>query len=367
MADITKIKVNGTTYNIKDASAVETVTVNNVTLMPVDNDINIGTVVTSESDPTVPSWAKASTKPTYTASEVGAQETLVSGTNIKTINNNSILGSGNLEVGGGGTVVYDGDSTTDTPYENLFMDTVASGVNGLIVGGIDMDLLWENSTPTEAFSAQTVSGISVSDYALIYILLKLGKTSPKFCTVLIESSNRNQFYATIIDGSARAYRMVTLSNTSVTFTNAFQGSFSASVTESGNYVIPYAIYGIKSATAISKATESYKSGDVLRISNYSIFCGHLTGSAKKIEFYIPFDKPCEATSATLTGVIYARHVGGGYLLNSVDFTSANVGTISYQVKKTGLWVQATSENAYTVANNTPVSVAFNNATITFGG
>lgn len=28
--------------------------------------------ITSESDPTVPSWAKASTKPSYTASEVGA-------------------------------------------------------------------------------------------------------------------------------------------------------------------------------------------------------------------------------------------------------------------------------------------------------
>lgn len=57
----------------------------------------------SESDPTVPAWAKASSKPTYTASEVGAQETLVSGMNIKTINGDSILGSGNLVVSGGGS------------------------------------------------------------------------------------------------------------------------------------------------------------------------------------------------------------------------------------------------------------------------
>ena len=35
---------------------------------------------------------------TLTASDVGAQEPLVSGTNIKTINNNSILGSGNLNI-----------------------------------------------------------------------------------------------------------------------------------------------------------------------------------------------------------------------------------------------------------------------------
>ena len=38
----------------------------------------------------------------------GKQDTLVSGTNIKTINNNSILGSGNLTIsGGGGTSDYD--------------------------------------------------------------------------------------------------------------------------------------------------------------------------------------------------------------------------------------------------------------------
>lgn len=81
--------------------------------------------LTTETDPTVPSWAKASTKPSYTASEVGAvpttrkvnnkalssdvtlnasdvgaQPTLVSGTNIKTVNNESLLGSGNITIQG---------------------------------------------------------------------------------------------------------------------------------------------------------------------------------------------------------------------------------------------------------------------------
>ena len=39
-----------------------------------------------------------SSNPVLSASDVGAQPTLVSGTNIKTINNNSILGSGNLNI-----------------------------------------------------------------------------------------------------------------------------------------------------------------------------------------------------------------------------------------------------------------------------
>lgn len=43
-----------------------------------------------------------------TSSQLGLQNTLVSGTNIKTINNESILGSGNISVGGGsGGITFD--------------------------------------------------------------------------------------------------------------------------------------------------------------------------------------------------------------------------------------------------------------------
>lgn len=115
MADISKIKLpDNSEYNIKDS--------------------------------TISSWARAATKPTYTASEVGAlpstttiptasttaplmdgtasygsgtayarsnhvhptdtsrQATLVSGTNIKTLNNTSLLGSGNIALVGLPTV-----------------------------------------------------------------------------------------------------------------------------------------------------------------------------------------------------------------------------------------------------------------------
>ena len=62
----------------------------------------------TETDPTVPSWAKQSSKPSYAVGEIsGAQETLVSGTNIKTINGNSVLGSGNISIQGGDTNVIE--------------------------------------------------------------------------------------------------------------------------------------------------------------------------------------------------------------------------------------------------------------------
>lgn len=49
----------------------------------------------------IASWVKQETKPSYTLSELGAQATLVSNENIKTVNGESILGTGDLTVTGG--------------------------------------------------------------------------------------------------------------------------------------------------------------------------------------------------------------------------------------------------------------------------
>ena len=49
---------------------------------------------------------------------LGAQETLVSGTNIKTINNQSLLGSGNIAISGGVTVDSALSATSANPVEN---------------------------------------------------------------------------------------------------------------------------------------------------------------------------------------------------------------------------------------------------------
>jgi hypothetical protein len=86
-------------------NTVKTAIESEIPTVPTDisaftNDVGYLTSYT-ETDPTVPSWAKQTSKPSYTASEVGAQPTLVSGTNIKTVNGNSLLGSGNIEISGG--------------------------------------------------------------------------------------------------------------------------------------------------------------------------------------------------------------------------------------------------------------------------
>lgn len=88
MADISKITLNGTDYNVKDSNA---------------------------------------------------QEILVSGTNIKTINNQSILGSGNITIqggsgGGGGETVIEltqaeYDALTEYPENTTYIITDATPIN----------------------------------------------------------------------------------------------------------------------------------------------------------------------------------------------------------------------------------------------
>lgn len=84
-----------TDYNEGMTTITTDGTSNNVTLYLPSED---GTLALTSDIPSVPSWAMASTKPTYTASEVGAQPILVSGTNIKTINGESVLGSGDISI-----------------------------------------------------------------------------------------------------------------------------------------------------------------------------------------------------------------------------------------------------------------------------
>ena len=57
------------------------------------------------------------------------QDTLVSGTNIKTINGQSLLGEGNIEIQGGGTITVDSElsTTSENPVQNK---VITNAING---------------------------------------------------------------------------------------------------------------------------------------------------------------------------------------------------------------------------------------------
>lgn len=173
MANINKIKLSGTTYTIQDENAPKTLELTQAQYDALSTkDPNTFYIITdaeavdlanyytkSETDDLLDTKldvsaytptdlsnyytksetsgatqistalnAKADTATTYTKTEVdtalgGKQATLVSGTNIKTINNESILGSGNITIeGGGGKAVSGGTNISITTGETA--DTI---------------------------------------------------------------------------------------------------------------------------------------------------------------------------------------------------------------------------------------------------
>lgn len=103
----------------------------------------------TETDPTVPAWAKATTKPKYTASEVGALPSttkipsktsdltndsgfLTEHQKLKTVNGNSLVGEGDIAIEGGGGV-YDVTSIYDKTYgKGSAVEITADEYNGLL-------------------------------------------------------------------------------------------------------------------------------------------------------------------------------------------------------------------------------------------
>ena len=75
-------------------------------------------------------------KPVSTATQTALdtkQATLVSGTNIKTVNSTSLLGSGNVNLGAINGVFYENDKNVTTNY------TITSGKNAMSAGPITVD------------------------------------------------------------------------------------------------------------------------------------------------------------------------------------------------------------------------------------
>lgn len=100
----------------------------------------IGTISVTEFNPVsdtvhVTPQSLGNSQKTQARSNISAQESLVSGTNIKTINGQSILGSGNLEISGGGggssiTVDTELSNSSTNPVQNRVITTALSGKVG---------------------------------------------------------------------------------------------------------------------------------------------------------------------------------------------------------------------------------------------
>lgn len=118
--------------------------------------VNNSGFISSENDPTVPSFVKNITQADI-VNWNNKQPLLVSGTNIKTINSNSLLGSGNIEIEGNTYTAGDGISIENnvitneiTSYDDLTdLPTIPTKTSDLIN---DNDFVSENELSDVAFS-----------------------------------------------------------------------------------------------------------------------------------------------------------------------------------------------------------------------
>ena len=146
MANINKISVAGTIYDIQDQHASKTVELTQAEYdgLAVKNP-NTFYIITDAQGGDLSNY--------YTKGETDTllgdkQPTLVSGTNLKTINNESLLGEGNIDIQGGG-----GSITVDTSLNSGSTNAVANNAvtNNTLSGGVESDIalgvirFWKNN------------------------------------------------------------------------------------------------------------------------------------------------------------------------------------------------------------------------------
>ena len=163
MANINKISVAGTIYDIQDQHASKTVelTQSEYDGLAVKNP-NTFYIITDAQGGNLSNY--------YTKGETDTllgekQPTLVSGTNIKTINNESLLGEGNIDIQGGSSVnvVQDiGTSTSDV----MSQDAVTKAFNNYTAtkgyNNEGIATFWAWQTPSFPSGTHTINNFSIN-------------------------------------------------------------------------------------------------------------------------------------------------------------------------------------------------------------
>lgn len=163
MANINKISVAGTIYDIQDQQASKTVELTQAAYdgLAVKEENTFYIITDAEGGDLSNYYSKGETD-TFLGEK---QPTLVSGTNIKTINNESLLGEGNIDIQGGSSVNVvqaTGTSTSDVMSQDAVTKafnnyTATKGYNN---GGIATFWAWQ--TPSFPSGTNTINNFSIN-------------------------------------------------------------------------------------------------------------------------------------------------------------------------------------------------------------
>ena len=131
--------------------------------------------------------------------------------------------------------------TINEAISDTVSDETANGSGG--GGGMNMELLWTNPSPTSSFAAQTVSIANLSDYKYLIIVVKATKSAGTYQSQILFPSVRHRV---VFNGSTLTYRDVDFVANGLDFLAARnQTTYGGSTTQNNDLVIPVYIYGIK--------------------------------------------------------------------------------------------------------------------------
>ena len=163
MANINKISVAGTIYDIQDQHASKTVELTQEQYDGLDvKEQNTFYIIT---DATAGDLSNYYTKQQTDTLLGGKQPTLVSGTNIKTINNESILGEGNIDIQGGSSVNVvqtTGTSTSDVMSQDAVTEAFNTYTLETANGAHGKTIYWRWRSPSNWMYESGISNFSIN-------------------------------------------------------------------------------------------------------------------------------------------------------------------------------------------------------------
>ena len=168
------------------------------------------------------------------STDIALQEPLVSGTNIKTINSESLLGSTDIAL--------QVPLVSGTNIKTINNNSILGSGNLSLSASVTIDLLWTNADPTASFTAQTIP-LDLSDYKLVYIMQRLSNTEAG--DVIVKVDQGYAIYLFMSSGNARLYRTYDVTSTGIGVSDCNFGTFGSSVAVDNGRGQPVYVYGIK--------------------------------------------------------------------------------------------------------------------------
>ena len=144
------------------------------------------------------------------------QDKLVRGTNIKTINGNSLLGSGNITINTSGTIDSALSTTSTNPVQNKVINSALSNKQDKLVSGTNIKTIDGTSLlGSGSISFKNVNGISVIGSGNLNSMILI----PNECNTITSSNIRHASYSFKLynDGLSIHIRQGTISVSGTSF------------------------------------------------------------------------------------------------------------------------------------------------------